>query len=46
MTSYIEDVCNSKKNNSIEIGKNYWIRSIGSDLYKNEEHALFFGGEK
>ena len=46
MANYIEDVYNNKEYNEEKIGKNYWIRSTGSDPHKNGEHALFLVGKK
>lgn len=46
MANYIEDVYNNNEYNKEKIGKNYWIRSTGSDPHKNGEHALFLVGKK
>ena len=46
MTDYIEDVYKNKEYHGEKIGKNYWIRSTGSDPHKNGEHALFLVGKR
>ena len=45
-SDYIEDVYKNKEYHGEKIGKNYWIRSTGSDPHKNGEHALFLVGKK
>ena len=46
ITSYIEKVATKKDADEKTFGEKYWIRSTGSDLHKNGEHALFLVNKK